>query len=74
MATAQSSVVPREGLASINEASRFLKVCRASVYSMIRDGQLPSTSIRNARRVPWPALHKISDDAMKATENAKDVA
>lgn len=56
---------PREGLATIQQAATFLEVGRTTVYAMIRDGQLAATSIRNARRIPWVALHKIADAAMQ---------
>ena len=73
MTTKTESVLNREqrrqGLATIKEASDFLTVGHVTVYAMIRDGQLASTKIRNARRVPWDALYKIADAAMQATES-----
>jgi len=56
---------PRDGLATVQEAAEFLNMCRTSVYAMMRDGELPSVSIRNAKRIPWAALHKITDAAMQ---------
>jgi len=60
--------VRRQGFADTKEASDFLKVGHVTVYAMIRDNQLPSTKIRNARRIPWSALYAIADAAMKQTE------
>jgi len=60
--------VRRQGFADTKEASEFLRIGRVSVYAMMRDGQLPSTKIRNARRIPWSALYAIADAAMKQTE------
>lgn len=58
----------RQGFADTKEASEFLHIGRVSVYAMMRDGQLPSTKIRNARRIPWSALYAIADAAMKPAE------
>ncbi|MCA9036410.1 MAG: helix-turn-helix domain-containing protein [Planctomycetaceae bacterium] len=52
--------VPTSGLARIEDAANFLQVCRTTIYAMIRDGELPSVQVRNARRVPWSALHQIA--------------
>ena len=58
----------RQGLATIKEAGDFLTVGHVTVYAMIRDGQLASVKIRNARRVPWEALYRIADSAMQGGE------
>jgi excisionase family DNA binding protein len=55
----------RQGFADTKEASEYLNIGRVSVYAMMRDGQLPSTKIRNARRIPWSALYAIADAAMQ---------
>ena len=55
----------RAGFATIKEACDFLTVGHVTVYAMIRDGQLASTKIRNARRVPWEALYQLADSAMQ---------
>ena len=58
----------RHGLATIREACDFLKVGHVTLYAMIRDEQLASVKIRNARRVPWDALYAITDAAMQPTD------
>lgn len=64
-ATQLKSVVtaetPRDGLATVEQAAKFLHICRTSVYAMVRDGELAAVKIRNAKRIPWSALHKIAD-------------
>ena len=70
MTTKTATVEPnreqrRAGLATIKEACDFLTVGHVTVYAMIRDGQLASTKIRNARRVPWEALYQITDSALQ---------
>ena len=61
----------RQGFADTKEASEFLNIGRVSVYAMMRDGQLPSTKIRNARRIPWSALYAIADAAMQTEGGAE---
>ena len=58
----------RAGLATIKEACDFLKVGHVTCYALIRDKQLASVKIRNARRVPWGALYAIADAAMQEGE------
>ena len=52
---------PRDGFATVDQAGQFLNCGRVTVYAMIRDGQLASTKIRNARRIPWAELHKLTE-------------
>lgn len=56
---------PRDGLATVEQAATFLQICRTSVYAMVRDGELAAVKIRNAKRIPWSALHKIADGGGK---------
>ena len=62
---------PRDGLATVQQAAGFLNLCRTTVYQMMKDGELPSTSLRNAKRIPWAALHKITDAALQTAEVAR---
>lgn len=59
----------RQGLATVQEAAEFLNMCRTSIYAMMRDKELPSVSVRNAKRIPWQALFKITDAAMAAANS-----
>ena len=73
MATTEATIQPnreqrRAGFATIKEAADFLNIGNVTCYAMIRDGQLASTKIRNARRVPWEALYQIADSAMQGGE------
>lgn len=64
MATVQANREGRRhGLATYQQACEFLQVGRTTLYAMIRDNELASTKIRNARRIPWSALYAISDAA-----------
>lgn len=62
---------PRDGLATVEQAATFLNLCRTSVYAMMRDNQLVAVKIRNAKRIPWVALHKIADAAQQTTGGDK---
>ena len=53
----------KDGLATIKEAAAFLKIGHVSVYAMIKDHQVASVKVRNARRIPWSALYAIVDSA-----------
>ena len=59
--TAPTTTPPRDGLATVEQAAKFLHVCRTSVYAMMRDNELSNVKIRNARRIPWHELHKLAE-------------
>lgn len=59
--TQATLTVKKDGLATVEEAADYLSVCRTSIYAMVRDNQLAAVKIRNAKRIPWSALHKIAD-------------
>jgi excisionase family DNA binding protein len=64
MQIAQPLAARRDGLATIEQAAKFLAVGRTTVYAMLRDGQLAAVKFRNARRIPWSALYKLTDDVV----------
>lgn len=64
MQIAQTLAARRDGLATIDQAAKFLAVGRTTVYAMLRDNQLAAVKFRNARRIPWAALYKLPDDAV----------
>lgn len=72
MTPIQAPLAPREGLATVEQAAKFLHIGRTSIYAMMNANELPHTRVRNARRIPWAALHKFSDDAMQAAEQGDD--
>ena len=49
-------VYPREGLAKVIEAARFLNCQKTTVYAMIKEGKLQTVSIRREMRIPWHML------------------
>lgn len=51
---------PTDGLARVPEAAKFLAVSRDTIYNMIKDGELASTEVRDAIRVPWKVLHEFA--------------
>jgi excisionase family DNA binding protein len=63
--TAANTTAPKDGFATVDQAGQFLNCGRVTIYAMMRDDQLPSTKIRNARRIPWAALHKLTEVAME---------
>jgi excisionase family DNA binding protein len=63
MQTIEPMEAPRSGLATVEQAAKFLNLCRTTIYAMLRDNQLAAVKIRNATRIPWGALHSIADAA-----------
>jgi excisionase family DNA binding protein len=45
-----------EGFAKLPEAGRFLGLSRATLYSLMNNGQLPFAKLGRSRRIPWRAL------------------
>ena len=57
----------KQGLATVAEASEFLRIGRVTIYQMYTSGELPTVKVRNARRIPWSALYAIVDSACLQT-------
>lgn len=53
-----------DGFVTIMEAARFLKLGRATVYAMVRDGNLKSQRFGRSVRIPKAALTAIYEQAM----------
>ncbi len=49
-----------DGLMTIEEAARFLRLSRSTVYSMMDDGGLPFVMLGRSRRIPRRALVKLA--------------
>jgi excisionase family DNA binding protein len=56
------------------EAAARLGVSRATVYRMIRDGQMPSTTIRGRLRIPAPAFERWLADHSAAALGEKETS
>lgn len=52
--------VPREGLATVKDAAKFLSISRANLYRMIDAGQIQSVSYGRSRRIPWSVIHELA--------------
>jgi excisionase family DNA binding protein len=56
----------QDGLATIDEACRFLRVGRTLVYQLLTEHRLTSCKVGGARRIPWSALRQfISENSEK---------
>ena len=51
---------PKEALLTVPEAAAFLGACRATVYNLLRDGQLPRVKIRNMTRIRQSDLEALA--------------
>ncbi len=49
-----------EGLCTVTEASRFLKIGRTKVYEHVKSGRLASVKIDRSRRIPLKALREFA--------------
>ena len=61
MDSTQTAPARKSGLATFEQSSRYLSVSKNTLYRMIEDGELPDVKLRNSRRIPWSALHKLAD-------------
>jgi excisionase family DNA binding protein len=48
------------------EAARLLSVCLATIYDLMRRGELPSFRTGRARRIPTPAIHNYINQRLAA--------
>lgn len=53
-----------EGLATIREASRFLGISRAKLYSLMDAGELAYAKLGKSRRIPWRAIKELAERSM----------
>lgn len=54
-----AAFVMSEGLATLKEAQRFLRVSQSTIYVLMQSGELASTKIGRSRRIPWSALREL---------------
>ncbi len=54
-----SSGQKNEGLATVEQAARFLQISRAKLYLMMDKGDLAYVKIDKCRRLPWKALQEL---------------
>jgi excisionase family DNA binding protein len=58
--TEQAQTEPNlTGLGRIKEVGKFLKVSRATIYSLMESGQLSYVKIGKSRRIPWDAVKQL---------------
>jgi excisionase family DNA binding protein len=62
MTPAAAADTPRDGLATVDEAIRYLNLSRSSVYVMLNAGTLPCRRMPGLRavRIPWSALRLLA--------------
>lgn len=54
-----------DGMATVEEASRFLSLGRSKLYSLMDAGELTYAKIGKARRIPWQAVRRLAADALR---------
>lgn len=54
-----------DGLATVDEGSRFLSLGRSKLYDLMDAGKLQYCKIGKARRIPWEALRRLAADSLR---------
>lgn len=49
------------GFATIQQATEYLALSRATVYKLMDNGQLAHAKFGGARRIPWASLHEYAE-------------
>jgi excisionase family DNA binding protein len=53
-----------DGLATVIDASKFLRIGRSKVYDMMDRGELTYSKIGRCRRIPWKAIHQLAANSL----------
>ena len=53
-----------EGLATVDEASKYLRIGRSWLYQAMDSGRLAYVKLGKARRIPWRAIKQLARDSM----------
>jgi excisionase family DNA binding protein len=61
----QAHSLVRDGLADIEDAAKFLSVCKATLYKLMDAGELTYTKLGKCRRIPWNALRDLAARNLK---------
>lgn len=48
-----------DGLATVQEAAKYLSICPDTVYRLMKEGVLVNTHIGRARRICWDSLKSL---------------
>lgn len=49
-----------KGLATVEQAAKFLAISRAKVYELMASGELASAKLGKSRRLPWAAVKEFA--------------
>ncbi len=67
-ATKNKPVTPNpmiaDGLATLDEASKFLRISRAKLYGLMDAGELRYCKIGKCRRIPWSEVRRCAAEAL----------
>lgn len=63
-----------DGLATVGEASRFLRISRSRLYELMDDGLLAYAKIGRSRRIPWRALKELAAASLVQRDKEERVA
>lgn len=60
MATARAIQLVQQGMATMEEACKFLTIGRTSLYELLNTKAIPYARFGNERKIPWVALHEYA--------------
>lgn len=75
MGTTDYTPVPEPLLLSVPEAAEVLRIHRATVFALLRDGDLESIQIGRRRLIPLAAIHRFiraRSSGLSAVDGAMD--
>jgi excisionase family DNA binding protein len=56
----EKQTVIRDGFAEVAEAQQYLKLSRATIYSLMESKQLAYARFGRTRRIPWRSLYEYA--------------
>jgi excisionase family DNA binding protein len=60
----QARDLNEDGYLTIGEVAQFLRLCRATVYTLMDNGSIPYAKFGKSRRVPRQALREYADSCL----------
>lgn len=68
----ENTNIVEEGLLTVEEASKFLRLSPSKIYKMMYDGSITFCRLGRARRIPLRALHDFASAGIINARAARD--
>jgi excisionase family DNA binding protein len=63
-AVSEADQVVEQGFATLDEACKFLRICRAGVYGLMDRGEIAYAKFGKSRRLAWKSLRDYAARSM----------